>query len=100
MGTVAIVREVSGELAQCELSFVAREPIDVGLAQRQHARYCSALQALGCELLQVPALSGHPDSVFVEDTALVFDELAVLTRPGAPSRRSEVDSVGGSLRRV
>jgi dimethylargininase len=97
MGTVAIVREVGAALARCELSFVPRTPIDVGLAQRQHAAYGAALRSLGCELLELPALDEYPDSVFVEDTALVFDELAVLTQPGALSRRGEVESVGDAL---
>ena len=99
MGTVAILREVPQALARCELSFVARTPIDVGLARRQHAAYAQALRALGCEVLSLPALEAHPDSVFVEDTALVFDELAVLTQPGADSRRGEVESVGRALER-
>ena len=99
MGTVAIVRQVGEELAGCELSFVARMPIDVALARRQHAAYGAALLGLGCELLELPALAGHPDSVFVEDTALVFDEIAVLNRPGAASRRGEVDSIAEALGR-
>jgi len=97
MGTVAIVRDVGEGLARCELSFVARTPIDLTLARRQHAGYCAALRALGCELHELAALDDFPDSVFVEDTALVFDELAVLTRPGAASRRGEVESVGAAL---
>lgn len=97
MGTVAIVREVGSALARCELSFVPRTPIDVGLAQRQHGAYCAALRSRGCELLELPVLEDYPDSVFVEDTALVFDELAVLTQPGAISRRGEVESVGMAL---
>jgi dimethylargininase len=97
MGNVAIVREVGTALARCELSFVPRIPIDVELARRQHAAYCTALRSLGCELLVLAALDEHPDSVFVEDTALVFDELAVLTQPGALSRRGEVESVGLAL---
>ena len=98
MGTVAIVRQVGDELAACELSFVARAPIDVALARQQHAAYGAALLSLGCELLELPALAGAPDSVFVEDTALVFDELAVLTRPGAVTRRGEVESIAEALR--
>jgi len=97
MGTVAIVREVPEALARCELSFVDRTPIDVPLARRQHAAYAEALRSLGCEVVQLRPLDEFPDSVFVEDTALVFDELAVLTRPGAPSRRGEVESVGRAL---
>jgi dimethylargininase len=99
MGNVAIVRPVSSALARCELSFVAREPIDVALAARQHAAYAEALRSRGCELVELPALEEFPDSVFVEDTALVFDELAVMTRPGAASRRGEVESVAAVLGR-
>ena len=99
MGTVAITRDVPEALARCELSFVARTPIDVALARRQHAAYVTALRSRGCEVLELPPLEEFPDSVFVEDTALVFPELAVLTRPGAPSRRGEVDSIGAALAR-
>ena len=97
MGTVAILREVPAALADCELSFVPRTPIDVDRARRQHAAYAAALRDLGCEVLELPELEGFPDSVFVEDTALVFDEMAVLTQPGAVTRRGEVDSVGAAL---
>jgi dimethylargininase len=99
MGIVAIVREVPEALARCELSFVERTQIDLELARRQHEAYGLALQARGCELLQMRPLDEFADSVFVEDTALVFDELAVLTRPGAPSRRGEVESIGAVLAR-
>jgi dimethylargininase len=97
----AITREVSPALARCELSFVPRSPIDVALARRQHAAYCRALEALGCDVIELPALPDYPDSVFVEDVALVFDEVAIATRPGAESRRGEGDAVLevlGSLR--
>jgi len=97
MGTVAIVRQPGAELARCELSFVARSPIDPQRAAEQHAAYTQALLGLGCEVFELPALAGHPDAVFVEDTALVFDELAVLTQPGAASRPGEVDSVAEAL---
>ena len=98
---VAIVREVGDALAACELSFVERSPIDVARAQAQHAAYCSALEALGCALIRLPAEPAFPDSVFVEDVALAFDEVAIATRPGAESRREEgaaVLDVLGSLR--
>jgi dimethylargininase len=94
---IALVRDVDASLADCELSFVDRAPIDVALAQRQHAAYAATLASLGCRVVALPAVPGHPDSVFVEDTALVFDELAVATRPGAASRRGEVDSVAAAL---
>ena len=97
----AITREVSPALAACELSFVERSPIDVARAQAQHADYCRALEALGCEVIRLPAEPAFPDSVFVEDVALAFDEVAIATRPGADSRREEgaaVLDVLGSLR--
>lgn len=99
----AITRDVSPALADCELSFVVRARIDVGRAQAQHDAYCRALESLGCEVIRLPAEPAFPDSVFVEDVALAFDELAVATRPGAESRRGEGDAVLevlGSLRRV
>jgi len=95
--TLAITRAVGPELAGCELSFVPRAPIDLGRAMAQHEAYCEALVAAGCEVLALPALPDHPDAVFVEDTALVFDEVAVLTRPGAESRRGEVASIAAAL---
>lgn len=94
----AIVREVGEELGDCELSFIGRDRIDLALARGQHDAYCEALQALGCEVVRLPVLQGHPDAVFVEDTALVLDEVAVLTRPGAASRRGEVAAIAEALR--
>ena len=99
----AITREVSADLAACELSFVSRSPIDVERARTQHATYCRALESLGCDVIALPALAGFADSVFVEDVALAFDEVAIATRPGAESRRDEGDAVVevlGSFRRV
>lgn len=94
---MAITREVSPTLGRCELSFVERTAIDVDLAARQHAAYRDALAALGCRVVSLPAEPGLPDAVFVEDTALAFDEIAVTTRPGAASRRAEVESVARAL---
>jgi len=95
---VAIVRDVSDALAECELSFVERSPIDLALARRQHAAYVAALEAADCEIWQAPSLPTMADAVFVEDTVIVVDELAVLTRPGAESRRGEVASMAETLR--
>jgi dimethylargininase len=93
----AWVREVSPQLERCELSFVARAAIDVARAVRQHRDYTCALRALGCELFWLPALPQHPDAVFVEDTAVLLPEVAVIARPGAPSRRGETASVAAAL---
>lgn len=94
---IAITRAVGTELAACELSFVDRAPIDVALAGRQHEAYCAALAALGCDVVELAPLPGHPDAVFVEDTAVVVPELAVITRPGAISRRGETASIRQAL---
>jgi dimethylargininase len=96
---IAVTREVSPALGNCELSYVPREAIDVARASAQHRDYQRALEALGCRLLILPAEAELPDSVFVEDVAIVLDDIAVLTRPGALSRRAEVASVAEVLRR-
>lgn len=95
---IAITRDVSPALAECELSFVDRVAIDVAQATVQHHAYRRALEALGCRVLALPAEADLPDSVFVEDAAIVLDEVAVLTRPGAASRRGEVPSIADALR--
>jgi dimethylargininase len=94
---VALTRGVSPSLARCELTFLEREPIDVARAVAQHEDYCRLLARLGLELLSLPADPAHPDCCFVEDTAIVLDEIAVIARPGAPSRRGEVDAVAEAL---
>jgi len=94
---VAITRVPSRGLAGCELSFVARTAIDVDLAIAQHHDYERALETLGCRVIALPALEEQPDAVFVEDVALVLDEVAVMTRPGAESRRAEGASIASVL---
>lgn len=74
----------------CELTYREREPIDAERIARQHRGYCDALRACGARVLTLPPADEMPDSVFVEDTAIVLDEVAILTRPGAESRRGEV----------
>ena len=93
----ALVREVSPQLPQCELTHLRRAVIDAGRAVRQHREYTLALQSLGCALEWLPPLPECPDGVFVEDTAVVLPEMAVLTRPGAVSRRAETASVARAL---
>ena len=93
----ALVRELGPEIARCELSHLDRVPIDVSRAVRQHAQYVSALADAGCAINRLPADPELPDGVFVEDTALVLEALAVITRPGAASRRPETESVAAAL---
>ncbi len=94
---VAITRAVSPSIVSCELTHLARQPIDVDLAVEQHAAYEAALTELGCTLRQLEVEPDLPDSVFVEDMALVLDEVAVVLRSGAPSRRLEAASVAQAL---
>ncbi len=95
----AIIRKVSPSINDCELTFVGREPIDLGLAMRQHAGYRRVLEAAGLNVVELGSADDLPDSVFVEDCAVVFDEIAVITRPGAESRRREVGAVADAVRR-
>lgn len=97
MATIAITRAVSRTIDRCELSHVQRIPIDVALARRQHAGYEQALRDAGCEVRQLAEQPDWPDSVFIEDTTIVLEDIAVSTRPGAPSRRDEVASVVDAL---
>jgi dimethylargininase len=99
----ALTRAVPPSIVRCELTHLAREPIDVARAAAQHAAYEETLARLGCTIRRLQDEPELPDSVFVEDTAVVFDEVAVITRPGAPSRRGETTSVAhvlGEYRRV
>lgn len=93
----AITRQISPAMARCELTHVQRAPIDLELAARQHHQYQQALRDLGCENIVLASEPDLPDSVFVEDVALVFDEIAVITRPGAESRRGESATVAAVL---
>jgi len=95
---VAITRAVSPRIGQCELTHLERQAIDVERAQAQHGQYEAYLAGLGCELHRLPAEPDLPDSVFVEDAAVVLDELAIITRPGAASRRLETESIAQALR--
>ena len=96
-GLLALTRALSPRIVECELTHLARAPIDIARAESQHRAYEAALAALGATVLRVTPAPEHPDSVFIEDTALVFDDLAVLTRPGAESRRGEVTAVAQAL---
>lgn len=96
----ALVREPSDALSRCALTYLERRPIDIALARAQHAAYVAALRALGVEVRVLPAEADLPDAVFVEDTAVVVDECAVIARPGIDSRRGEVETVAAALAAV
>jgi dimethylargininase len=94
---IAITRDVSPSIGACELVHLPRVAIDVDRARAEHAAYERALADAGCLVRRLPAGPDIPDSVFIEDIALVVDELAVITRPGAASRRAETPAVVGAL---
>ena len=96
---IALTRPVPDSLAHCELTHLSRVPIDVDAARAQHQEYERALASLGCDVRHIPAAHHHPDSVFVEDAAIVLDEVAIIARPGAESRRGERAAVAEALSR-
>jgi dimethylargininase len=87
----AIVRPVPDSYDRCIRT--NREKIDVALAKTQHAEYCRALQKLGLNLTWIRGDNSLPDSCFVEDTALVFGEKAVICNMRVKSRANEVAEV-------
>ncbi|MEK7725096.1 MAG: arginine deiminase family protein [Acidobacteriota bacterium] len=94
---IAITRTVSRSIVKCELTHLERTFIDLEIARKQHKQYEDALKFIGCEVISLPELPILPDSVFVEDTAIILDEAAIITNPGAVSRRPEIDSVAEVL---
>ncbi len=95
--SLAFTRPVSSRLGACELTHLDRSPIDAELAAVQHRGYEAAIKAAGFDVVQLPALDEHPDAVFVEDTAILLGEHAVITRPGAASRRAEAENTAAAL---
>ncbi len=91
--TTALVRQPSSHLADGELTHLDRVPVDIELARQQWVGYVAALEANGFPTVEVAPADDHPDSVFVEDTVVVFGGLAVITSPGADSRRGETAAV-------
>jgi len=95
---IAFTREISPTIERCELTHLTRVPIDLDRARGQHRAFERTLAELGCTVRRLPPAPDLADAVFVQDAAFVFDEVAVLARPGAGSRRPEVESVGAALR--
>ena len=95
---LALTREISRSIVSCELTHLARTPIDLEVARAEQDAYEAALRDCGWTVQRLPARETMADAVFIEDTAVVLDELAVITRPGAVSRRGEVDAVREALR--
>jgi dimethylargininase len=97
---VALTREPARDMSACELTHLDRQPIDVARAAEQHLGYRRALEECGARVVALPAIDELPDSVFVEDTAIVLDEVAITTRPGVESRREEVRAIEPEIARL
>jgi len=93
----AITRAVSPAIVNCELSFISRQPIDLQIAVAQHQAYEQLLEKLGAHVVSLPAEPDLPDSMFVEDPAIVLDELAVIFSLGTQSRRPEAASLAEAI---
>lgn len=93
----AITRQVSPSINQCVLSFHERQPIDIKMAIDQHTAYEQLLSELGVRVVRLAVEPDLPDAVFVEDPAVVVDEVAVISRMGATTRRPEARSLGAAL---
>ncbi len=93
----ALTRGVSSTIAECELEYLQRDVIDVARAARQHRDYEACLTDLGVRVVSLPESPEFPDGVFVEDPVVVVDEIAVITRMGAESRRKESESLAEAL---
>jgi dimethylargininase len=96
---IALTRGVLPSIDRCELTHIGRQPIDLARAVAQHEDYCSRLETLGLEVVRLDADPGCPDCCFVEDTAVVLDEVAVLTTLGTPARRGELPAIEEALAR-
>jgi dimethylargininase len=93
----AITRAVSPSINDCELTFHLRQRIDVGRAASQHQAYEECLRGLGVRVISLAEEPDLPDAVFVEDVAVVVDEVAIMTWMGAASRRRETESLARVL---
>src|ERR1700750_3438244 len=98
MNDTGLVRDPSSRLAEGIVTHISRTEVDVALARAQHAAYADALAASGWTIGQVPAADECPDSVFVGENVGLCEDLAVLTRSGAPARRAEVAGVAQTVR--
>jgi dimethylargininase len=94
---LGMTHRVPESISRCELTFLDRQPIDYRLAVEQHSRYVDALRSEGIKVVELSVNLEFPDACFIEDTAVVVDELAVMTRPGAASRVREVDGIRPEL---
>jgi dimethylargininase len=97
---IAIVRRPGPHLAEGIVTHQEPVPVDCELAGRQWTAYVTAMRTAGWDVLEAPAADDCPDAVFIEDALVVFDDLAVIARPGAPSRRQETEGLDAVARRL
>jgi dimethylargininase len=97
MNGTGLVRAPSSRLPDGIVTHISRASVDVSLAQVQHTAYVEALSASGWAVEHAPAADDCPDSVFIEDAVVICEDLAVLTRPGAPARRPEIPGVARAV---
>lgn len=93
----AVTRKVSPRFNECEITHIDRTPMDLAMARTQHHEYVQALLKIGCRVIELREEPDLPDSVFVEDAAFILPEVAVITRPGADSRKPETESISQAL---
>jgi dimethylargininase len=93
-----ITRPPSAAIARCELTYGKRRPIDPAKAFAEHLTYCELLVELGARLVMLPQQPELPDATFVEDSAVVLDELAIITRMAPPTRRGESQTIIDGLK--
>jgi dimethylargininase len=94
---IAVTRDISAAINECLVTHLPRQPIGIEVARAQHRAYEERLVECGCTVTRLEAGPDLPDSVFIEDTAIVLDEVAIITRPGAPARRLETPLVARAL---
>ncbi len=92
-----LVRRPGPRLAEGLVRHPIRTPVDVDLAGRQWRRYVESLRAEGWEIIEVPPADDCADAVFVEDTVVVYGDLAVIARPGADERKFEIAGTEATL---
>ncbi len=104
---IALVRPPSPRIAEGIVTHIERKPVDHELAMKQWDGYAEAMEVAGWKLVQVPAEDDCPDGVFIEDTMVVYRNVAVISRPGADSRKPEVvgaertvEALGLSINRI
>jgi dimethylargininase len=95
----ALVRRPSPRLAEGIVTHVERKPVDVATAKAQWRAYVAALESCGWQPIEIPPADDCPDSVFVEDTMVVFGDLAVMASPAAESRRGELPAAAAAVER-